>query len=229
MGLDATTFILEFVNFLVLLWLLSHFLYRPVQAAIAKRQQQADDANKALEAKRAALDAEQNKLQQMHAAFDLEREAARLKLTADIAAERARRLEGLKAELADERAKAQARAAAQQHQDAQRQEALAAQRAQDFVRHYLERLAGPELERAIVRLFLASGSIEIAMSFDPTDDERRNVEARLQAALGERWIAHWKLDPALIAGISVRLDGHLLEASLARGVDAFAPNSKSAV
>ena len=41
MGLDTTTFVLEIVNFLILLWLLNRFLYRPVQAAIARRQQQA--------------------------------------------------------------------------------------------------------------------------------------------------------------------------------------------
>ena len=67
MGLDLTTFVLEIVNFLVLLWLLSHFLYRPVQAAIARRQQQAEQARQALEAQRLSLEAKQTELQQIFA------------------------------------------------------------------------------------------------------------------------------------------------------------------
>ena len=37
MQLDWTTFILEIVNFLVLLWILKRFFFRPVREAIARR------------------------------------------------------------------------------------------------------------------------------------------------------------------------------------------------
>jgi F-type H+-transporting ATPase subunit b len=245
MGLNATTFILEIVNFLVLLWLLSHFLYRPVQAAIAKRQQQAEQASHALADERAAVQAQQEALRQARAGFDVEREAARQKLSADIAAERKRRLAALDAELEDERAKARARMAAQRGEDARRQDAEATQRVQERLRDYLGRLAGPELEQAITRLFLAdlagltpdalhtlraapaSAALEIATSFEPTDEQRRSVEAALTQALGPQPPAQWRIDPALIAGISVRLDGHLLEASLARALDAFVPTTEA--
>lgn len=39
MTIDPFTFALEIVNFLVLLWLLHRFLYRPIQEAIAERRQ----------------------------------------------------------------------------------------------------------------------------------------------------------------------------------------------
>jgi len=243
MGLDATTFVLEIVNFLVLLWLLHRFLYRPVQAAIAKRQRQAEEAAQELATQRAALDARQRELQKARAALDDERASMQQALGAEIAAERARRLDALRTELDDERTKAQTRSALEQQQEARRQEAAAAQRAQAFVRRYLERLAGPELERAITGLFLsdlaalgpeardrlrsspAGGTIEIATAFAPPDSERREVEASLLTTLGRTVSARWTIDPALIAGISVRLDGQLLEASLARALAAFAPGS----
>jgi F-type H+-transporting ATPase subunit b len=246
MGLDVTTYVLEIVNFLILLWLLTHFLYRPVQSAIGKRQQQAEQAEKALQAQRLSLDAKQTELQQARAQIDAERERARKQLDADVAAERARRFDALNAELGDERAKVQARAAAQQNQEARRQDELAAQRAQGFVRHYLERLAGPELEGAIVALFLsdlaaldeetrkqlqqslARKSVEVATAFAPADAARRQVEAALQSLLGPPAQARWQIDSALIAGISVRLDGHLLEVSLARALDAFGAAAESA-
>lgn len=243
MGLDATTFILEIVNFLVLLWLLHRFLYRPVQAAIARRQQKAEEARLALDTQRAALDAGQRELQQARAAFGRERASMQQDLAAEIAAERERQLAALRTELADERTKAQARLEVEQKQEARRQEAAAAQRAQAFVRRYLERLAGPELERAITGLFLSDlaalapeardrlradpsgGTIEIATAFPPPDTERRGVESALLSALGRPVSARWTIDPALIAGISVRLDGQLLEASLARALAAFVPGS----
>ena len=44
MELDWTTFVLEVLNFLVLVWLLKRFLYRPVLAVIEARR--AETANK---------------------------------------------------------------------------------------------------------------------------------------------------------------------------------------
>ena len=38
MEFDGTTFALEIINFLVLVWLVQHFLYQPGTAAIAQRQ-----------------------------------------------------------------------------------------------------------------------------------------------------------------------------------------------
>jgi len=244
MGLDTTTFVLEIVNFLILLWLLNRFLYRPVQAAIARRQQQADEAARALETQRAALAGGQDRLQQARAAFDAERDAERQKLAAEIAAERARRLDVLRTELDEERTKAQARWAADQQQQARQQDCAAARRAEVFVRHYLERLAGPELERAITGLFLSdlaalateardrlraatsADTIEIATAFAPEVAERGRVEAGLLAALGHPLAARWTVDSSLIAGIAVRLDGHQLEASLAHSLAAFAPDPR---
>ena len=37
MEINWTTFVLEIVNFLILVWLLKHFFYRPVLAVVARR------------------------------------------------------------------------------------------------------------------------------------------------------------------------------------------------
>ena len=42
MRIDWWTLALQAANFLVLVWLLQHFLYRPVQGIIAERQQRAE-------------------------------------------------------------------------------------------------------------------------------------------------------------------------------------------
>lgn len=38
MDFDWTTFILEIINFLILIWILKHFLYRPVLKVISERR-----------------------------------------------------------------------------------------------------------------------------------------------------------------------------------------------
>ena len=239
MGLDLTTFVLEIFNFLVLLWLLSHFLYRPVQAAITKRQEQAVMADQELQAQRVRLDAQRQEVDKARAQLDDEREAARQRLKAEIAGERAKRLAQLQAEVDDERAKAQARAAALRDQQARQEGMLAERRAQDFVRHYLERLAGPQLEGAVIDLFLSDlaaldegtrarlqeaptgESIGVTTAFEPSAAQRERVEAALKSLLGRPAQTRWQNDAALIAGITVHIDGHLLEASLARALSAF--------
>lgn len=239
MGLDATTFILEIINFLVLLWLLTRFLYRPLQAAISKRQQAEEQARQALEAQRAELKAQADAFAAQQAAQTAQRDAALKQVEADVDAERARRLAALDADMTAERARAEAQLAAQQAQQQRTLDAAATQRAEEFLRGYLQRLAGAELERAIIGLFLAdiaaldaaqrqplqatpaAAVVDIATAFAPDAATRHDIEAAITALLGRTPTCRWQIDTALAAGISVRLDGHVLEASLARALDAF--------
>ncbi|MDN0076685.1 F0F1 ATP synthase subunit delta [Crenobacter sp. SG2303] len=242
MGMDATTFILEIVNFLVLLWLMTRFLYRPLQAAIAKRQQQDAEARQSLQAARAELEAQRAQLAAQQADQEGLRDAAHRQLAVEIEAERTRQLAKLDVELDAERARAEARLAARLAQQAQQQDVAAAQRAQTFLRGYLERLAGPELEQAIIRLFLADlaalpeerrsqllGSaaavIEVTSAYETAEPLRREVETALTVQLGTASGFRWQQEPALIAGLAVRLNGHLLEASLAKSLEAFHTSS----
>ena len=55
MNIDWTSFSLEIINFLVLVWLLKHFLYKPVMDIIGRRQALiAEDLSKAEQARQAA-------------------------------------------------------------------------------------------------------------------------------------------------------------------------------
>lgn len=241
MDLDPTTFLLEILNFVVLLWLLRRFLYLPVIAAIDRRRLQEQEAERALADRGEALDRRQQQIDRAGEELRLQREAALQAVAADVAATRARALADVENEAAEARAKAIARARAGEAQESQRLRALAARDAETFVRGFLQRLASAELERAIIRLFLSdierieperaralrsAGSrgddASIATAFDPSGSDRTAVEAALDRLLAEprRWL--WRVDPALICGIAVHLEAHSLEASLARGLGDFA-------
>ncbi len=245
MELDATTFLLEVVNFLVLLWLLTRFLYRPMRAALDARVQAAAQQAAQLQSRRAALEARSADLQRQQRELEQRREAAEHDLASEIAREREARLSKLHREVDDERAKARARMD-QELASARDQASDAARRvASSFVADYLRRLASPELEAAITRLFLTDlkqqseaaraalreglslhrdgmAVVDIATAHETPATLREQVEAQLRELLGAPVRLTWRIDAALLAGICVHMPGHQLEASLSRGVDAFA-------
>jgi F-type H+-transporting ATPase subunit b len=117
MQFDWWTFLLEAINFLVLIWLLRYFLYRPAQAIIAKRKarveeglagaeaaRQAAEAEKAdYEARKAGLGTEREKmLEQAHKAIETERH----KMLADAGAEADHFMRQAREEIETERAAA---------------------------------------------------------------------------------------------------------------------------
>jgi len=245
MELDATTFVLEIINFLVLLWLLNRLLYRPVRAAIDRRAQAQASRQQALDERQAGIDAEAASLTQGKAELEARRRAADAELADEIAALRQKRLAELAHELDAEREKAKARLAQQQQFLAAQQEGELRERAGRFVADYLARLASPAVEAAVVELFLgdldrqsgpartalrdgwsvrgeAPPSVEVSTAFPQPAAVCSRVDAQIEALMGATVRTRWQIDPQLLAGICVHLPGHLLEASLRRGVDAFA-------
>ena len=75
MDFDWTTFILEMINFLILIWILKHFLYQPVLNIIDKRRAGIDQA--LAQAKRTEEEAEalKQKNEQFLVAWENEKEA----------------------------------------------------------------------------------------------------------------------------------------------------------
>jgi F-type H+-transporting ATPase subunit b len=76
MRVDGWTLALQAANFLVLVWLLQHFLYRPVQGIIAERQQQADSVLAEANAAKTAAEDLRAELEKQRAAIDQERHQA---------------------------------------------------------------------------------------------------------------------------------------------------------
>ena len=105
MELNWSTFILEIVNFLILIWILKRFLYRPVLEIIARRRERVEKTLADAEAINAEAHALQEKYQSRLADWETEKNEARESLQREIAAERAQRLKQLQSELDKEREK----------------------------------------------------------------------------------------------------------------------------
>lgn len=112
MQIDWTSFALEILNFLVLVWILKRFLYRPVLEALDARaermKKQAEDAQAAIDAAEQLKQKYETRLAQWNA----EREEKRKALTSELIAERKMRFEELQKSLKEERDRAAARAEA---------------------------------------------------------------------------------------------------------------------
>ena len=84
MQIDWTTLVLEIINFLVLVWILKRFLYRPVMEAIAARQQRVE--GKLAEAR--AIEDGARELQQQYqrrlADWDMEKAKVRAALDTEL-------------------------------------------------------------------------------------------------------------------------------------------------
>ncbi|HSE11019.1 MAG TPA: hypothetical protein VLB69_00165, partial [Rudaea sp.] len=155
MNFDWTTFVLEAINFLILVWLLKRFLYRPVLDVIARRQ--AGVARTLADA--AATRAEAQRLQTEYASrqADWERERARLRQALDdeLDALRAKYMAALAADLESERKRDAAARLHEREVERHELETRALQQANTFAARLLERFAGPELDARIIDMLLA--------------------------------------------------------------------------
>lgn len=248
MELDWTTFVLEIVNFLVLVWILKRFLYRPVLGAIERRQarirQALADAGSAQE-KALALQAQyENRLGE----WEREREAARAALGKEVAAERERLLNALSASLEQEREKRQVVEARSQREAQRAAEERAIGQARRFLSVLLARLASPELEGRLVDLALdelqrlsgeqahalaeaaAAPEARVAVaSAYPLDAGRRERLAQALAGIsGRRLPTEFGERKELVSGLLVTVGSWMLHANLRDELEFFAGASNRA-
>jgi len=241
MGFDWSTFVLEIINFLVLVWLLRHFLYRPVLAMIEQRQRAVqktlDDAQNARDEARAL----QADYQARNTQWQTELEQRRAALGNELEAERQRRLLALQTDLAAE----------QQRQEALRKhvhdtyeravQGRAAAQAARFASRLLHDLATPALAQRIFDVVLKDlaalppdriGALRTALGVAKTiivqsnpplsADERARLEASLAAWSPSPPDIEYVEDASLICGLRIRIGAWELDASIAGELRAFA-------
>lgn len=155
MEFDWTTVALEVLNFLVLIWLMKRFFYRPVLAVIEKRRADSEKIIADADAKQRAAEALKDEYALRLAEAGKERERLLAKLDEEIAATRVRRLAEVDAEVTADRQRRQKLEEREKREQATALEREAVAIAARFASHFLDRLAGPELEARLIDLVLA--------------------------------------------------------------------------
>lgn len=235
MELDWTTFLLEVINFLILVWLLKRFLYQPVLAVVATRRRRISE--ELAQAARTQQEAQALK-QQYEArlvAWEQEKRGVRDVLEQGLAQERSQRLQQIEDELEQQRLKRKTRDQQQQAQWRSKAETEALRLGSTFATKLLKKLSGPDLDQRLQQLFVdqltalpestlemlregwQGGSAEINVSSATQLDAKKQQAIRqsLELKLGRSegpW--HFNLDESLIAGLRISSGGWMLQANL---------------
>jgi len=234
MQLDLTSFVLELINFAVLVWILHRFLYKPVLAAIDRRRALVERS--LAEAKTARDEAGTLKAQveERLASWERERAEAKGKLAAELAAQRAKGLADTAHAAEQERARLAALQAKEEAERRRADEQHALEQAAAFASRLLERLSGPELDARLVELLAADlaalpedkrrslaeaaraagGSVAVLSARPLSEAARRRLEQALSQQLGVECRAQYAVDAALLGGVRVALGPWLLQADL---------------
>jgi F-type H+-transporting ATPase subunit b len=233
--LDWTTFALEIVNFLILVWILKRFLYQPVMDVIARRRaaiaQRLADADARLAQ---AKDLEQQ-YQERLTDWKREKDKAQTTLRGELDRERARLMDELKVELGQERDKAHVLEARRTEELRRHLESEALVVGGRFAARLFERLASAELEARIIdmtcedlgeladaqrdalqaALRSAGGVVVVTSAYKLPDARRTALTTALKnaagAALSDMTLTE---DRTLLAGVRIEIGSWVLRASL---------------
>lgn len=231
---------LEALNFLVLVWLLKRYFYRPVLAVIETRRAETAKTMADAEAVRSEAQMLKSQYQARLAEVDKDRAAAKASLAQEIAAERERRLAALEAKIVEERQRREVMAARESGELALALERQALASATRFATRLLERLAGPELDakladtaldelatrtpeqREALALALHAPSVQVISAF-ALDAVRRAKFAQILGQLAGRTLApEFSVDPTLKAGVCIVAGSWVLMANLRDELGFFA-------
>ncbi|MGE5219015.1 MAG: ATPase [Chloroflexota bacterium] len=154
MELSWPTFFLEIVNFLVLVWILKRFLYKPVLAAIAQRKASIEKELADAQARQSEAEALERQSQKRLADWEAEKEKLRAGLAEEIAARRTQMLAALDNSLKQERDKARVLEERRLSDLRSNAEAAGIAAGVQFTARLLDRASGPELEAKLIALTL---------------------------------------------------------------------------
>lgn len=234
MDFDWTTFILEIVNFLILIWILKRFLYQPVWNIIDKRRAGIDQ--ELMDAKRIEEEAKvlKQKNEQSLAAWENEKEAAHAQLSAELVELRDRKLAELTHQFEEEAERRRILDERRQKDYEKKTEERAIQLGVAFISKFLSRMATPELERQLFQLLLEdlanlsesdkrmiteamtslSTPVIVQSAFPLTNQQREAFSATLLEITGQKSIIEFQCTQSLQAGLRIQIGPLILHANL---------------
>ena len=242
MELDWTTFALEIANFLVLVWILRRFLYKPVMNAIAERKAAIEKTLADARMVEATAQSLKQQYENRMADWEDEKAQAQTQLAKELEAERVRLKNALQASLEQERdrdrALEQRRAMELRHG---LEEAALAEGGR-FAARLLSRIACAELEEKIRGLLIEElphlGDAELQSLRVACQDTDAKIRITSRYALGEEQrsllaqalgrvaakpvVCEFGRDPELIAGLRISIGPWVLRCNLQDELKFFA-------
>lgn len=231
MQIDWWTLALQAINFLVLVWLLSRFLYRPVREVIEKRKRLADQAFSEAEEEKKKAEQARQRFEEARDALARERQELLKRTHEDLEKERRRALDRARQE-ADELLRDARRTIEKERQgalaDVRRQVSeMAVALAAEILREsqaeagpdgvlerlqaQLEGLPDQEKEQLLADLAQEDGYLEIVTPKPLEPQQRAAWAGRLEASLGVAGKVRFSADPEILGGAELRFPHAVLK------------------
>lgn len=241
MHINWWTLALQTINVLVLMWLLSRFLYKPVVAAITARQAAADKLLADAEAARVGVTAQEATLKASNDAFSADADRRRAEAQAAADADRTRLLEQAQQEVADLHEQAESAALEERQRTGAALEVQAAMLAGHMAEKLLDRVPAEATTEAMFqnlldrlamlsdedRNRLASSPLQIVTP-QPLGADTARCGAALAAALPGVIDPVFITDPTLLAGFDLRNAQIVLRNSWRADLDTLLEDLKGA-
>jgi F-type H+-transporting ATPase subunit b len=234
MLIDWFTVVAEAVNFLLLVWLLKRYLYKPVLATIAERERliatQLQDAEK----KKTEAQQEQANFRNKNEQFEQQRSALLLEATNAANTERQKLLENARRDSEELRAKLQKTVEDEFDGLSRKIGTLAQQEVFSIVRKTLSDLSGVSLEESTANLFIrrlremserqkeeirsalhgSSKPVLVRCAFELAAPQKTAIEDAVHPLLGEGTKIEFETKSDLVAGIELAANGQKISWSI---------------
>jgi F-type H+-transporting ATPase subunit b len=230
MQINWFTVIAQVINFLVLVWLMKKYLYKPILDAVDAREKKiadelADAANKMSEAKK-----EQEDFKQKNVAFDQQKKELMDKATSDAENERQKLLDAAKQEASDVKQKLEDASKELQKNLNDQLSQKTQQEVLSITKKVLAELASTNLDEQTVHVFIQkmntlsekdkkqftdafqsdSNPITINSAFELTEQQKQSIQVAIAAILGDGRTYTFTTDPKMIGGVELSTNGYKL-------------------
>jgi len=235
MLIDWFTVIAQVINFLILVWLLKRFLYRPILNAIDAREKRIADKIADADAKEAEAQKQREVYQYKNEVFDQQRNTHMNEMMEAVKTERAQLLDTARQESEDLRGRLEQALRNEQHSLNEELSRRAREEVFAIARKTLSDLAGTSLEQRMTEIFLdrlrelnSAQIIELKSAFKTSTDalrvrttfklsaqQKADIETVIVEIFGKQKLFEFIVVPDLVSGIEINSDGRKIAWSIA--------------
>lgn len=235
MLIDWFTVVAQVINFLILVWLLKRFLYRPILDAIDAREKRIAAELAEAEAKKNDAMKERDEFLHKNEELDKQRSVLMNQMMDEVKTEHLRLLDMARQESDDLRVKLQEELRREQSSMSEELSRRTREEVFAIARKTLSDLAGATLEERMTEIFLqrlrelndaemmglksafkvSSQPLIVRTAFILPVEQRHVIETAIKEILGEEKNVKFETAPDLVSGIEIRTNGQKIAWSIA--------------
>jgi len=245
MQVDWITVTAQIINFLVLVWLLQHFLYQPVIQAMDRREQRIADRLNEAEEREVDAREEMNEFRDKKSRLDSERRSMLEQYRQEAREEKQRLLDEAREEVEETRRQWRRQASREKRDFLESLSRRAGRTVVRIAGKALADLADVELEERVIDLFIerlgdldeetrqafsaARGKLHVSTAHELDPHRRGRITRALHEHVNEDLEIEYETAPELICGIRLEEGGHALDWNLADYMTQLTERMDSAV